>query len=113
MPNIYAGVAGLSLIEETGVPAIEAHVRGLNTRLIDGLDELGATVVTPPTRRGADRSSACARPMRPRSSPRSPRSGSSCSLRDENLRVAAHLYNTDEDIDVLLEALSRRRSLLA
>ena len=36
-----------------------------------------------------------------------------CSLRDENLRVAAHLYNTDEDIDVLLEALSRRRSLLA
>ena len=36
-----------------------------------------------------------------------------CSLRDENLRVAAHFYNTDDDIDALLEALARRRHLLA
>jgi selenocysteine lyase/cysteine desulfurase len=36
-----------------------------------------------------------------------------CSLRDTNLRVAAHYYNTDGDIDVLLEALSRRRQLFA
>ena len=27
-----------------------------------------------------------------------------CSLRDTNLRIAAHLYNTDADIDTLLEA---------
>ena len=36
-----------------------------------------------------------------------------CSLRDENLRVAAHLYNTEDDIDTLLGALRRRRPLLA
>jgi selenocysteine lyase/cysteine desulfurase len=36
-----------------------------------------------------------------------------CSLRDSNLRVAAHFYNTDDDIDTLLEALGRRRHLLA
>ena len=36
-----------------------------------------------------------------------------CSLRETNLRVAAHFYNTAADIDVLLEALSRRRDLLA
>src|SRR4029078_13159665 len=47
-PNIYAGVAGLGLIQETGVPAIEAHVSALNTRLIAGLEDLGADVVTPP-----------------------------------------------------------------
>ena len=29
VPNIYAGVAGLGLVEEAGVPAIETHVRGL------------------------------------------------------------------------------------
>ena len=54
VPNIYAGVAGMSIIEEVGVEAIETHVRGLNTRLIEGLQELGATVVTPaePSRRG-------------------------------------------------------------
>jgi selenocysteine lyase/cysteine desulfurase len=36
-----------------------------------------------------------------------------CSLRDENLRVAAHLYNTEDDIDTLLDALGRRRRLQA
>jgi selenocysteine lyase/cysteine desulfurase len=36
-----------------------------------------------------------------------------CSLRDANLRVAAHFYNTDDDIDTLLDGLTRRRHLLA
>ena len=45
--DIYAGIAGMGMIEEAGVPAIQAHVRGLVDRLLDGLDELGATVVTP------------------------------------------------------------------
>ena len=47
VPALYAGVAGLDLLAATGVPAIEAHVRGLVDRLLDGLDELGATVATP------------------------------------------------------------------
>ena len=113
VPNIYAGVAGLGLIEETGVPAIEAHVSGLNTRLISGLLDLGAGVVTPvdPARRGP---MVCAR------STDAPALVASlaeedfvCSLRDGNLRIASHYYNTDDDIDALLEALARRRHLLA
>jgi selenocysteine lyase/cysteine desulfurase len=113
VPNIYAGVAGLSLVEETGVPAIEEHVRGLNTRLIEGLVGMGATVVTPadPARRGP---LVCVR------STDAPALVASlaeeriiCSLRDQNLRVAAHFYNTVEDVDTLLEALARRRALLA
>jgi selenocysteine lyase/cysteine desulfurase len=113
VPNIYAGVAGLSLVEEVSVPAIEEHVRGLNTHLIEGLHALGATVVTPddPGRRG------------PLVCVRSTDAGALvdalaqeriiCSLRDVNLRVAPHLYNTLADIDTLLEALARRRHLLA
>jgi selenocysteine lyase/cysteine desulfurase len=113
VPNIYAGVAGLSLVEETGVPAIEEHVRGLNTRLIEGLAGMGATVVTPadPARRGplvcvrsTDASALVASLAEERII---------CSLRDQNLRVAAHFYNTAEDVDTLLEALGRRRHLLA
>jgi selenocysteine lyase/cysteine desulfurase len=113
VPNIYAGVAGLGLLQETGVPAVEAHVRELNTRLIAGLEELGAVVVTPaePSRRGP---LVCVR------STDAPVLVASlgeehivCSLRDENLRVAAHYYNTDDDIDTLLDALRRRRQLLA
>jgi selenocysteine lyase/cysteine desulfurase len=113
VPNIYAGVAGLGLLQETGVPAIEAHVSALNTRLIAGLDELDATVVTPadPARRG---------PLVCVASTDAPALVASlaeeritCSLRDTNLRIAAHYYNTDADVDTLLDALSRRRSLLA
>ena len=50
VPNIYAGVAGVGLIAEAGVPAIQAHVRGLVERLVAGLDELGAKVAAPPRR---------------------------------------------------------------
>jgi len=113
VPNIYAGVAGLGLIQETGVPAIEAHVSALNTRLIAGLEELRATVVTPadPARRG---------PLVCVASTDAPALVASlaeerivCSLRDANLRIAPHFYNTDADVDTLLAALERRRSLLA
>src|SRR5207244_4478102 len=41
VPNIYGGVAGMSIVEEAGTRAIEDHVAGLTQRLIDGLDELG------------------------------------------------------------------------
>ena len=48
VPNIYAGVAGVGVIAEAGVPAIQEHVRGLVERLLGGLDELGATVAAQP-----------------------------------------------------------------
>jgi selenocysteine lyase/cysteine desulfurase len=113
VPNIYAGVAGLGLVQETGVPAIEAHVSALNTRLIAGLEDLGADVVTPadPTRRGP---LVCVRSTdAPALVASLAEENIVCSLRDTNLRIAAHYYNTESDIDVLLDALSRRRQLLA
>ena len=78
VPNIYAGVAGVGLIAEAGVPAIQEHVRGLVERLVGGLDELGATVAAPP--RGplvCHPLDGCARARRRRSPPTgsSPRSG--------------------------------------
>ncbi len=68
VPSLYPGVAGMGLIAEVGVPAIEAHVRSLNQRLLEGLDELGATVVTPRGEESTDRSSASSRRTRTRSS---------------------------------------------
>src|SRR4249919_779922 len=54
VPNIYAGLAGMSLIEDAGTAAVEEHIAGLTARLISGLDEMGAVVATPrePERRG-------------------------------------------------------------
>ena len=112
VPNIYAGLAVMSIIEEVGVDAIEAHVSALNTRLIDGLEELGASVATPrdPAGRGplvCVRSTDATALVTELATERIV-----VSYRDENVRVAAHLYSTDEDVDRMLQALETRRTLL-
>ena len=111
VPAIYAGIAGLELMEEIGVAETRAHVTALNERLIGGVDELGGVVVTPrdPEQRGA---LVCI------SSTDAPQlvaalgdAGIVTSERDGNLRVSAHAYNTEEDIDEVLAALARHRDL--
>ena len=113
VPNIYGGLAGMSLIEEAGTAEIEQHVAALATRLIDGLDELGATTVTPrdPARRGplvcvrsADVDTLVAALTAERII---------CSERDSNVRIALHLYNVEDDVDRVLDVLRANRALLA
>ena len=113
VPSLYAGVAGISLVEEAGVPAIEAHVAGLVDRLLDGLDALGATVATPrdPRRRGplvCVRARDVGELVEALAADRIV-----VSSREDKLRVALHLYNVEEDVDILLAALARNRALLA
>jgi selenocysteine lyase/cysteine desulfurase len=113
VPSLYAGVAGISLVEEAGVPAIEAHVAGLVDRLLDGVDALGARVVTPrdPRRRGplvCIRARDVGELVEALAADRIV-----VSSREDKLRVALHLYNVDEDVDTLLAALARDRALLA
>ena len=113
IPSIYAGIAGIRLMLETGVEETRAHVQELNHRLLEGLEELGANVVTPRKRdrRGAlicikatdvDALVAALR-----------REGIVTSSRDDNLRVSAHCYNAIEDIDAVLDGLRRNSKLLA
>ncbi|HUZ81976.1 MAG TPA: aminotransferase class V-fold PLP-dependent enzyme, partial [Gaiellaceae bacterium] len=113
IPAIYAGIAGLELMEEIGVAETRAHVTALNERLIGGVDELGGTVVTPrdPEKRGAlvcirstDASQLVAALEK---------DGIVTSERDGNLRVSAHAYNNEEDIDAVLAGLARHPDLLA
>ena len=114
IPAIYAGIAGARLmLDEIGIAETRAHVNDLNHRLIEGLDELKATVVTPkrPKRRGAlvcVRSTDVAELVRAMR-----REGIVTSERDGNLRISAHAYNSVEDIDTVLSALARHRRLLA
>ncbi len=113
VPNIYAGVAGLSLIEETGTAAIEAHVHALGERLIDGLEGIGATVVTPrePEHRGP---LVCVRSTDVHALVAAlAEEKVVASSRDDNLRIALHFYNTADDVDAVVAALERRRELLA
>ena len=113
VPSLYPGTAGMELIAEVGVPAIEAHIRGLVDRLLTGLDELGATVATPRGEReygplicvvSTDPNALVAALAEQRIV---------TSTRDSNLRVSLHLYNIEEDVDRILEALAANRALLA
>ncbi len=113
VPNIYAGLAGLELVQEIGVAETEEHVRFLTALLIDGIDDLGGRVVTPrdPDRRGplvavasTDEHALVAALAA---------DGVITSSRDGSLRVSFHAYNSAEDVEAVLAALARHRELLA
>jgi len=40
IPNIYAGIAGMDLMDEIGIAETEQHVAGLTDQLIEGLDRI-------------------------------------------------------------------------
>jgi len=113
VPNIYAGLAGIGIVEEVGVAAIETYVRGLVDRLLAGLDELGATVATP-RGEGEYGPLVCVASTDAPALVRALQSDRIVtSERDSNVRVSLHLYNVDEDVTRILEALARERPLLA
>ena len=112
IPAIYAGIAGMELLEEIGIAETRAHVNELNEQLIAGVDELGGTVVTPraPEKRGA---LVCIRSTdAPTLVAALGADGIVTSERDGNLRVSAHAYNTVEDVESVLRGLVKQRSLL-
>jgi len=112
IPNTYAALAGLNMIQHLGVEAIEDHVQTLTEALIEGALCAGYNVVTPvqPKQHGAlitiksndvhqlvDRLGA---------------QGIITSSRDNNLRVSPHFYNNLDDIDTVLAALKKNHDLL-
>ena len=112
IPAIYAGIAGIELMQEIGIEETEAHVRELNALLLAGLDDLGAEVVTPraPEERGALLCVASTDVEKLVAALAD--GGVVTSSRDGNLRISAHCYNTAEDVSTVLDLLARNRSLL-
>ena len=113
IPSIYAGIAGIELMEEIGVEETREHVLHLNAHLVAGIDELDGTVVTP---RERDRHGAliCVRSNDVTELVAAlGRWGIVTSERDSNVRISAHAYNSLDDIDLVLAALAQNRHLLA
>ena len=112
VPSLYPGVAGMELVAEVGVPAIEEHVRALVDGLLAGLDELGATVATPrdPAEHGPLICVVSTDPNALVDALAAERIVTS--TRDSNLRISLHLYNVEEDVDRILAALAANRALL-
>ncbi|XHM66694.1 aminotransferase class V-fold PLP-dependent enzyme [Streptomyces nigra] len=97
----FAGLrASLDLVERLGVDAIQAHDLALADRFRAGLSRLGHTPVPAPG------SAIVSVPGLGSRQGELSRAGIEVSDRAGHLRAAFHLYNTDADVDRLLDALS-------
>ncbi len=113
IPSIYAGVAGMDLMNEIGIEATERHIGALTDYLIEELDRIGAKLVTPrdPSLRGpmiavaSTDEYALVDALKQESI--------LTSSRDGNIRLSWHCYNSLEDVDAVIAGLQRHPELLA
>ena len=112
VPNAYAALAGLRLLDRAGYETIGGHVERLVGRYRSAAAAAGFLVRTPddPSRRG---------PLvvvqstdGPALVSRLAARGVIASCRGNGLRVSFHAYNNDEDVTAVLEALEAEASLL-
>ncbi len=112
IPNIYAGNAGMDLMHEIGIAATERHVGRLTNQLVEGLDRIGAKMVTPrdPTKRGPMVAVATTDAQAMVAALKE--DGILTSARDGNIRLSFHCYNSEEDIESVVAGLERHSDML-
>lgn len=112
VPNAYAAVAGLNLLQSVGPDAVHARIAALTDRFVGAALDLGFDVMTPddPARRGAlvvvraTDATAVVDRLAAR--------GIVASARGSGVRVSFHGYNDEGDVDAVLGALDGERALL-
>ncbi|HEV2444186.1 MAG TPA: aminotransferase class V-fold PLP-dependent enzyme [Steroidobacteraceae bacterium] len=107
--SCYAAEAGLKIILEVGTDAIEARVRALTRRCLEGLAAIGWPAVTPPE--DARRGPMVAVPSRDAAGlfARLLEQDIVTSFRDNNIRATIHFYNSNEDIDRFVATMATHR----
>lgn len=112
VPNIYAARAGLGILAEIGLPAIEARIAGLTSRIVERAREAGIALATPAAaeRRGAMVALRCRDAAQLVDA--LGQENIVASWRDGNLRLSPHFYNNEDDIDRVFVALARHSNLL-
>ena len=112
VPNSYAAEAGLKIIGEVGLPAIEFRIREITAAIIAEAKSTGYTLAVPedPERHGAlitlrslDENAIVAALEN---------DGIVTSCRSGNLRISPHFYNNSDDVDALFRALRQHKHLL-
>jgi selenocysteine lyase/cysteine desulfurase len=112
IPSIYAGIAGMKLIQSAGLEKIEAHLREITGAVKEGAMRRGFNLASPvdPAKHGALitlRSHKVDLLVK-----RLEADGIVTSSRDNNLRLSPHLYNDQRDVDVLMDCLTKHKDLL-
>lgn len=105
--SVYGAAAALEQMEAVGPAAVQRHVTGLAGRLLERADERQVPVRTP--RRQDERGPLVVLEVADadRVAIALAAEGILCSARSGGLRVAFHYYNTEEDVDRLVDALDR------
>src|SRR5260370_25793450 len=111
VPNIYAAMRGIELLQEIGLDNVSAHIAGLVRALLAGAQKLGLRAKTSADSVGP----LCVRQCKyaPALVPKLSASGIVCSNRHDGLRLSFHVYNTQSDVESVLEVLERNLDLLA
>lgn len=112
VPNTYAAVAGIKLVQEVGVENIERQIRELTGALMQGIMQRGFNLVSPvdPNKHGAlitvrsHKVDLLTKWLA--------KDGIIVSHRDDNLRISPHFYNDLHDVDCVIDGLSKHRELL-
>ncbi len=106
---VYAANAGLGLLATVGAGAVARHVEALGEAARERLAERGERLASPDVRRrGAHLAIRDASP--PRLAAWLAERAIHVSPRGSLVRVAFHLYNTDEDVVMLCEAIDEYRA---
>lgn len=112
VPNIYAALAGIKLIQSVGLEKIESHIREITGAIKEGSMRRGFNLVSPvdPNKHGALitlRSHNVQLLVKWLE-----RDGVIVSSRDDNLRISPHIYNNQADVNKLIDCLTQHRELL-
>jgi selenocysteine lyase/cysteine desulfurase len=103
---VYELGAGLSYLETVGVARIEEHTVRLAHQLYDGLANQGHRLFTPPRNRASIVTFYATRPM-PDVRAAFHAANVEVTVRDGQVRIAAALFNTADDVERCLEVTRR------
>jgi selenocysteine lyase/cysteine desulfurase len=110
IPNIYAAMRGVELLQQIGMDNIAAHIGELAQGLLQGARELGLAAKTAGDSVGPLVVLQCANAatLVEKLAAR----GVVCSSRHDGLRISFHVYNTMDDVESVLAVLQQNRDLI-
>ena len=110
MPNIYAAMRGIELLQEIGLDNVSWQIHELTSALLKGAQKLGLIAKTPTTSVGPLVVFQCKDAAR--LVEKLAANGIVCSSRHDGLRLSFHVYNTLEDVRAVLQVLEQNLDLL-
>jgi len=109
IPNIYAAMRGIGLLQEIGLQNIGSHIAKLARALMDGAARLGLRAKTPPDSVGplvvlqCSNAAALVEKLAAENIV--------CSSRHDGLRLSFHVYNTLDDVEAVVGVLQQNLDL--